>query len=173
METMYPEKGRLHKAHSQSNWGENHHSIDHIGENISPFCQIWEFVIFYFEKAPINYQILKKYQPFYCKINHKFKNINHLSKMVDYRPMVDNVDPVAAMLNKPTLKEFVCHQVFTGKHLFINITSNHLQKFKFHNAMFNSPYKRVRALPPMAWLGFNRKPAELSSSKSPLDLKSQ
>ena len=33
---MYPEKGRLHKAHSQSNWGENHHSIDHIGENISP-----------------------------------------------------------------------------------------------------------------------------------------
>ena len=93
--------------------------------------------------------------------------------MVDYRPMVDNVDPVAAMLNKPTLKEFVCHQVFTGKHLFINITSNHLQKFKFHNAMFNSPYKRVRALPPMAWLGFNRKPAELSSSKSPLDLKSQ
>ena len=33
-----------------------------------------------------------------CNIDHKFKNNDHLSKMVDYRPMVDNIDPVAALL---------------------------------------------------------------------------
>ena len=41
--------------------------------------------------------ILMKYRPFWCNIDHKFKNIDHLSKMVDYRPMVDNIDPVAAL----------------------------------------------------------------------------
>ena len=40
---------------------------------------------------------LIKYRPFKCNIDHKFKNINHLSKMVDYRPMVDNIDPLAAL----------------------------------------------------------------------------
>ena len=41
--------------------------------------------------------ILMKYRPFWCNIDHKFKNIDHLSKMVDYRPMVDNIDPLAAL----------------------------------------------------------------------------
>ena len=41
--------------------------------------------------------ILMKYRPFWCNIDHKFKNIDHLSKIVDYRPMVDNIDPVAAL----------------------------------------------------------------------------
>ena len=39
-----------------------------------------------------------KYRPFWCNINHKFKNIDHLSKMVDYRPMVNNIDSLAALL---------------------------------------------------------------------------
>ena len=43
------------------------------------------------------YTILMKYRPFWCNIDHKFKNIDDLSKMVDYRPMVDNIDPVAAL----------------------------------------------------------------------------
>ena len=34
-----------------------------------------------------------------CTIDHKIKNIDHLSKMVDYQPMVDNIDPVAALQN--------------------------------------------------------------------------
>ena len=38
-----------------------------------------------------------KYQPFWCNIDHKIKDIDHLSKMVDYRPMVDNIDPLAAL----------------------------------------------------------------------------
>ena len=38
-----------------------------------------------------------EYRPFWCNIDHKFKNIDHLSKMVDYRPMVDNIDPVAGL----------------------------------------------------------------------------
>ena len=38
-----------------------------------------------------------KYRPFWCNIDHKFKNIDQLSKMVDYRPMVDNIDPLAAL----------------------------------------------------------------------------
>ena len=46
--------------------------------------------------------ILMKYRPFWCNIDHKFKNIDHLSKMVDYRPMVDNIDPVAALPNNVT-----------------------------------------------------------------------
>ena len=42
--------------------------------------------------------ILMEYRPFWCNIDHKFKNIDHLSKMVDYRPMVDNIDPVAGLI---------------------------------------------------------------------------
>ena len=38
-----------------------------------------------------------EYQPFWCNIDHKLKNIDHLSKMVDYRQMVDNIDPVAGL----------------------------------------------------------------------------
>ena len=34
---------------------------------------------------------LMKYRPFKCNTNHKFKNIDHLSKMVD------NIDPLAAL----------------------------------------------------------------------------
>ena len=41
--------------------------------------------------------ILMEYRPFWCNIDHKFKNIDHLSKMVDYRPMVYNIDPVAGL----------------------------------------------------------------------------
>ena len=41
--------------------------------------------------------ILMKYRPFWCNIDHKFKNIDHLSKMVNYRPMVDNIDPLASL----------------------------------------------------------------------------
>ena len=41
--------------------------------------------------------ILMKYWPFWCNIDHKFKNIDHLSKMVTYWPMVNNIDPVAAL----------------------------------------------------------------------------
>ena len=59
------------------------HHISNNRENLSPF---WE--------------ILMKYRPFNCNIDHKFKNIDRLSKMVDYRPMVVNIDPVAA-LNSP------------------------------------------------------------------------
>ena len=40
---------------------------------------------------------LTKYRPIERNIDHKFKDMDHLSKMVDYRPMVDNVDPVAAV----------------------------------------------------------------------------
>ena len=31
-----------------------------------------------------------------CNINHKFKNIDQLSQMVNYRPMVNNIDPLAS-----------------------------------------------------------------------------
>ena len=65
-----------------------------------------------------------KYRPFWCNIDRKFKNIDHLSKMVDYRPLVDIIDPVAG-LNPPffwqnsknlffsdkTLLDWVCYIV--------------------------------------------------------------
>ena len=38
-----------------------------------------------------------KYRPFKCNIDHKFKNIDQLRQMVNYRPMVDNTDPLAAL----------------------------------------------------------------------------
>ena len=41
--------------------------------------------------------LLIKYRPFKCNIDHKFKNIDQLSQKVDYRPMVDNIDPLAAL----------------------------------------------------------------------------
>ena len=74
---MYPEKGRLHKAHSQSNWGENHHSIDHIGENISPFCQIWEFVIFLFWEG-----------------THQLSDFEEISTiLLQYQPQIQEYQP--------------------------------------------------------------------------------
>ena len=38
--------------------------------------------------------LLMKYRQFKRNINHKFKNIDHLSKG---RPMADNIDPLAAL----------------------------------------------------------------------------
>ena len=42
--------------------------------------------------------VLIKYRPFKSNIDHKFKNIDHLRQVVDYRPMVDNIDPLASLL---------------------------------------------------------------------------
>ena len=70
--------------------------------------------------------ILMEYRPFWCNIDHKFKNIDHLSKMVDYRPMVDNIDPVAAL----QLKRHVCgkFQVWLVWHIFNNWGAKSKQK---------------------------------------------
>jgi len=51
--------------------------------------------------------ILMEYRPFWCNIDHKFKNIDHLSKMVDYRPMVDNIDPLASLQLRISANLFV------------------------------------------------------------------
>ena len=37
----------------------------------------------------------------YCGFQILLKNIDHLSQMVDYRPMVNNIDPVAALQLAP------------------------------------------------------------------------
>ena len=38
-----------------------------------------------------------KYRPFWCNIDHKIKNIDHIDQNGEYRPMVNYIDPVAAL----------------------------------------------------------------------------
>ena len=47
--------------------------------------------------ATILRDFLMKYRPFKCNSNHKFKNIDHLRKMVD------NIDPLPRLSSKSTV----------------------------------------------------------------------
>ena len=92
---------------------------------------------------------LMKYRPFKCNTNHKFKNINHLSKMVNYRPMVDNIDPLAALYFhycfqilylKYCISNTVNQKVFLK--YYISNTIIHLLYFKYYiwNTVFQTLY---------------------------------
>ena len=48
-----------------------------------------------------------KYQPFLCNIDHKIKNIDQNG---NYRPMVDNIDPLAALYDpKENMRRYNLH----------------------------------------------------------------
>ena len=81
--------------HILGKWGikEDHFNWGHLGKH----C-IWTTLHYADPQGITDHSgILMKYQPFWCNIDQKFKNINHLSEMVDYWPLVDIIDPVASL----------------------------------------------------------------------------
>ena len=82
-------------------------------------------------------RFLIKYRPFQCNIDYKFKNIDHLSKMVDYRPMVDNIDLLAALLHSKF--EFQTHGLVELPKMFIKT----LPEIKGRVLKHNWPSSRV------------------------------
>ena len=81
--------------------------------------------------------LLIKYRPFKCNIDHKFKNIDQLSQMVDYRPMVGNMDPLAALLieGKYLLTTTRCFQTLPCVSQIVLVVDDQSVQNLFYTAM--------------------------------------